>query len=74
MLANLIPTLIDWAAQPSALAFALAPGPAGLRITLTLFAIGVFASGIRDLYAALGLPGGSWPWKPIEPATARDSA
>ncbi len=26
-------------------------------------AVGVFLSGIRDLYAALGLPGGAWPWK-----------
>jgi hypothetical protein len=23
---------------------------------------GVFASGLRDLYAALALPHGSWPW------------
>ena len=26
-------------------------------------AAGVFLSGLRDLYAALELPYGSWPWK-----------
>lgn len=26
---------------------------------------GVCLSGARDLYAALGLPGGSWPWRPL---------
>jgi hypothetical protein len=30
--------------------------------SLTAMAIGVFASGVRDLYAALDLPHGGWPW------------
>jgi hypothetical protein len=35
-------------------------------------AAGVLASGARDLYAALELPNGNWPWrperaKPLEP-------
>lgn len=25
-------------------------------------AAGVFLSGVRDLYAALGMPHGAWPW------------
>jgi len=25
-------------------------------------AVGVLLSGLRDLYAALGLPKGGWPW------------
>jgi hypothetical protein len=25
--------------------------------------IGVVLSGLRDLYAALELPGGAWPWR-----------
>ena len=27
--------------------------------------LGVFLSGARDLYAALELPGGSWPWSSL---------
>lgn len=29
---------------------------------LAVMAVGVFLSGLRDLYAAFGLPHGSWPW------------
>jgi hypothetical protein len=36
--------------------------PEPLRWGLTVMAIGVFLSGARDLYAALGLPHGGWPW------------
>ena len=31
-------------------------------VILLIMAVGVFLSGVRDLYAALGLPGGNWPW------------
>jgi hypothetical protein len=31
--------------------------------SLLVMAVGVFLSGARDLYAALGLPGGDWPWR-----------
>jgi hypothetical protein len=67
MLANLLPVLWQWWAQPTALAWTTADVPDGLRWLLTAMAAGVFLSGVRDLYAALGLPGGSWPWTP-EPA------
>ncbi len=68
MLAYLVPTLHAWAAAPTALRCAPAPVGSELRWTLTVMAVGVTLSGARDLYAALGLPGGSWPW-PLEEGT-----
>jgi hypothetical protein len=62
MLANLIPTLKTWWALPSALMVVLPPIPELLRWSLLVMAAGVFLSGVRDLYAAFGLPYGSWPW------------
>jgi hypothetical protein len=38
-----------------------------LRWTLSVLAAGVFLSGVRDLYASLGLPGGDWPWTSERP-------
>lgn len=63
MTANLIPTLIDWWNTPTALTISPAPVPEWLRWGLLIMASGVFLSGVRDLYAAFGLPNGSWPWK-----------
>jgi hypothetical protein len=65
MLGYLIPVLIRWWNQPTELAYSPPDAPAALRFSLLVMAAGVLLSGIRDLYAALGLPGGSWPWKPI---------
>lgn len=62
MLASLIPLLWQWWQQPTALTNAPAPVPELLRVLLTLMAGGVLTSGIRDLYAAYGLPRGGWPW------------
>lgn len=62
MLATLGPTWWGWWQSPTALAFEAAPVGQWLRVTLTLMAAGVLASGARDLYAALGLPHGGWPW------------
>ena len=65
MLAFLIPILYEWWWLPTA----LVPTPAGeltlLDWTLLVMALGVFLSGARDLYAALGLPGGGWPWRTL---------
>jgi hypothetical protein len=33
-----------------------------LVVMLLAMAAGVLLSGLRDLYAALVLPGGAWPW------------
>ncbi|HEU4389910.1 MAG TPA: hypothetical protein VFV34_19060 [Blastocatellia bacterium] len=62
MLANLIPVLINWSSLPTGLAASHPAVPDLLRWSLTIMAAGVFASGIRDLYASLGLPYSHWPW------------
>jgi hypothetical protein len=67
MLAFLIPVLLSWRSLPTALAPASPDVPEFLRWSLTLMAAGVFLSGLRDLYAALGLPYGNWPWPPGAP-------
>ena len=62
MVACLIPVMLQWGRLPTALI--IAPPAIGewLRWGLVFMAIGVFLSGVRDLYAALGLPHGGWPW------------
>lgn len=62
MLANLLPVLWRWSQMPTALVPTEAAAPELLRWGLSVMAIGVFLSGARDLYAALGLPHGGWPW------------
>ena len=52
MIASLIPTLIGWWKLPSALIVASADLPDVLTWGLVTMAVGVAASGIRDLYAA----------------------
>jgi len=63
MLANLLPALLGWRHEPTALAPHTQTVPAELVWLLTLMSVGVAASGLRDAYAALGLPGGGWPWR-----------
>lgn len=67
MLANLLPTLAEWWSDSTRMAAASMEGPEWLRWLLTVMAVAVFASGVRDLYASWGLPLGGWPW----PTTAR---
>ncbi len=62
MIAKLIPTLVDWWMAPTSLAVAPPAVPRALAVTLLAMAAGVLLSGLRDLYAALELPGGAWPW------------
>jgi hypothetical protein len=62
MVANLIPVLFEWWFRPTALVVAPPAMPELLRWSLIVMAVGVFLSGVRDLYAALGLPYGNWPW------------
>jgi hypothetical protein len=64
MIALLVPTLVEWWSRPTELVFQWAPVPRLLSWTLIAMAAGVALSGARDLYAALGLPGGAWPWPP----------
>jgi hypothetical protein len=75
MLANLLPSLLGWRRGATALApHAAADVPAVLLWLLTLMSLGVTASGARDAYAALGLPGGGWPWGKASEASAREGA
>lgn len=65
MIATLIPSLIRWSALPTALVIERADVPDPLRWGLFVMAAGVFLSGLRDLYAALELPHGRWPWPAV---------
>jgi hypothetical protein len=62
MLANLTPAVLGWRREATALAPHAEVVPAELAWVLTLMSAGVALSGLRDAYAALGLPGGAWPW------------
>jgi hypothetical protein len=63
MIATLIPVMIGWWRLPTALTAAQLDMPDLLRWSLAAMAVGVFVSGLRDLYAAYELPHGSWPWQ-----------
>jgi hypothetical protein len=71
MVANLVPVMRGWWSAPTALAFLPPPIPWWLQWSLLVMAAGVFLSGLRDLYAAFGLPYGSWPWTPATGATPK---
>ena len=64
MPAFLIPVLWSWWLMPTALATRPAEELTPLDWVLLVMALGVFLSGARDQYAALELPGCSWPWQP----------
>ena len=72
MVACLLPVMWHSWSLPTALAPAT-DVPELLRWSLTIMAIGVFLSGVRDLYAALGLPHGGWPW-PVRLSEVPDRA
>lgn len=72
MLANLLPALDAWRREASALAPHTQAVPAELLWLLTLMSSGVALSGARDAYAALGLPGGGWPWGKALKAPTRE--
>jgi hypothetical protein len=63
MIASLVPVLIGWARLPDGLVAASYAAPDVLFWGLAMMAVGVLVSGLRDLYAALELPHGSWPWR-----------
>jgi hypothetical protein len=63
MIGYLAPVLVRWWSLPSKFAFAPPPVPAALRYAIFAMGIGVIVSGMRDLYAALGLPKSGWPWR-----------
>ena len=61
-LAFLFPTLRGWWLAPTSFAPPLEATLPALRWALSLMAVGVFLSGVRDLSAAMGLPRSEWPW------------
>ncbi len=61
MLVFLLSALEDWWVQPTELAGSSIPDL--LWWPLVFMGIGVFLSGIRDMLAAMELPGANWPWK-----------
>jgi len=63
MLAHLVPELLRWAAEPAGLRWEPV-APSWLRHVLAVMAVGVAASGLRDLLASLAVPGSAWPWQP----------
>lgn len=64
MVGRLIPVLWHWWTLPTALIADKPQVPDWLIAILLMMAAGVFLSGVRDLYAAMGLPHGNWPWPP----------
>jgi len=61
-LADLVPVLRVWWSKPTSLAITSPANPIALGWILTIMGVGVLLSGIRDLCAAIGLPGSAWPW------------
>jgi hypothetical protein len=67
MLAFLAPVVSQWRSMPTGLQLARPEIPETLRWILVAMAVGVLLSGLRDLYAAFGLPHGGWPWNGDRP-------
>ena len=63
MLAFLVPVLLGWAAEPTALALVRHPVPAQLTWGLLGASAGIAVHGLRDLAAVLEVPGSAWPWR-----------
>ncbi len=61
-LAYLVPVLRLWWTWPSSLTIASPANSTVLSWILTVMAVGVLLSGVRDLCAAGGRPGSAWPW------------
>ncbi len=65
MLAAMAPTVIDWMGESSSLVAAEQALPSWFLVGLTLMGVGTLLSGVRDAYAAAGLPHCSYPWTPL---------
>jgi hypothetical protein len=63
MIGALIPVMASWSRLPDGFSATTYDVPGVLRSGLAIMAIGVLASGLRDLYAAYELPHAAWPWK-----------
>jgi hypothetical protein len=67
MLGSLVPQIVEWGAGDTMLRLTHVPIHGAVRACLTMMAVGVLASGARDLCAARGLPRASFPWPRIDP-------
>jgi hypothetical protein len=63
MIAHLVPVVAAWWPLQSGLQITSPGVPDALRWALLMMAVGVSASGVRDLYAARQYPHGGWPWR-----------
>lgn len=63
MIAYLIPVLPEWWAVPTSPSFRETPAPEWLCWVLSLMGMGVFLSGVRDIYAVFEFPNSAWPWR-----------
>jgi len=70
MLANMVPVIWDSCSLPTGFARIDTSAPIALRWTLSVMALGVFASGVRDLCAVAGLRVGRWPWHDVSAQTS----
>lgn len=61
-LALLAPRMMEWAGRGTGFIAHDEALPRGLQLLLLVFALGVFVSGVRDAYAALGGRKGGFPW------------
>jgi len=62
MRANMVPTLRIWWAKPTGFVYSPAPISEALRWVMTVMAVGVLVSGVRDFCAAAGMRHSAWPW------------
>ncbi len=65
-LAHLLPLVREWATFPSAMSVEV-QGEWAQRVILSVMAVGVLASGVRDLAASYGSQRAAWPWKRERP-------
>ena len=63
VLSCLAPAMLAWWSQPTGFAVHDEPISLAMKTALSAMAIGVFLSGLRNAYAALGWPGGAFPWQ-----------
>jgi hypothetical protein len=71
-LAYLVPVLRVWWSRPTSLTIASPANSLVLAWILMVMGIGVLLSGIRDLCAAVGMPGSAWPWIGKESVIAKN--
>lgn len=67
ILAYLLPIVWSWSRAPSELLYWPAAIPSWMANVMGLMALGVFASGVRDVLSVAGFSWAAWPWRPGPP-------